>query len=50
MATEPPTMDGAAFNLSNVEMRIYVPAASVEAYKTAEDWSRYAQRIVGYDF
>jgi hypothetical protein len=27
-----------------------VPAASVEAYKTAEGWSQYASDIVGYDF
>lgn len=29
---------------------IYVPTASVEAYKTAEGWSDYASYIVGYDF
>ena len=29
---------------------IYVPMESVEAYKTAEDWSEYADSIVGYDF
>ena len=29
---------------------IYVPTASVEAYKTAEGWSEYADYIVGFDF
>ena len=30
--------------------KIYVPAASVEAYKRANYWSGYAADIVGYDF
>ena len=30
--------------------KIYVPAASVEAYKSANYWSDYAADIVGYDF
>ena len=30
--------------------KIYVPRASVNAYKTAEGWSDYADAIVGYDF
>lgn len=30
--------------------KIYVPRASVEAYKTAKGWSNYAEHIVGYDF
>jgi len=29
---------------------IFVPAASVEAYKTAYNWSEYADAIVGYNF
>ena len=29
---------------------IYVPRASVDAYKVAEGWSDYADSIVGYDF
>ena len=29
---------------------IYVPTSSVDAYKTAEYWSEYADKIVGYDF
>lgn len=35
----------------NAENRvIYVPAESVDAYKSAEGWSEYADAIVGYDF
>ena len=30
--------------------KIYVPTASVDAYKSAELWQRYADKIVGYDF
>lgn len=30
--------------------KIYVPQALVEAYKSADGWSRYANRIEGYDF
>ena len=30
--------------------KIYVPAESVDAYKTASGWSNYASAIVGYDF
>ena len=29
---------------------IYVPMESVEAYKSAEGWSEYADAIIGYDF
>lgn len=29
---------------------IYVPTASVDAYKAAAYWSEYADKIVGYDF
>ena len=29
---------------------IYVPTQSVEAYKSASYWSKYASYIVGYDF
>lgn len=30
--------------------KIHVPQASVEAYKSADGWSEYANRIEGYDF
>ena len=37
-------------NICNIDCTIYVPAESVEAYKSAEGWSEYADGIVGYDF
>lgn len=40
----PPIMDGAAFEDTN-NCPICVPSGSVEAYKAAEGWSRYASRI-----
>lgn len=39
-----------AFNDNALGRKIYVPAASVEAYKVAEGWKEYANHIVGYDF
>lgn len=30
--------------------KIYVPTESVDAYKSAENWSSYASKITGYDF
>ena len=33
-----------------LECKIYVPHESVEAYKSAEGWSKYASYIEGYDF
>ena len=43
LATTPPTI-GAAFNNTN-NCPIYVPSASVDAYKAANNWSTYADRI-----
>ena len=39
-----------AFDRNASERKIYVPAESVEAYKSATGWSDYADSIVGYDF
>ena len=36
--------------MSDTPLVIYVPTESVDAYKTAEGWSEYADDIVGYDF
>ena len=44
-ATTPPTL-GISVIPSNAT--IEVPSASVDAYKTADDWSDYADKIVGY--
>ena len=39
-----------AFNSNASGRKIYVPMESVEAYKSAEWWSDYADDIVGYNF
>lgn len=44
LATTPPTIGDGVFNLTN-NCPIYVPASSVNAYKTANVWSNYASRI-----
>ena len=50
-ATTPPALGGTYVFYSNGSGRkIYVPAESVEAYKSATNWNEYASRIVGYDF
>ena len=43
-ATTPPTLEPSAFDWTN-DCPIYVPAASVEDYKAATNWSDYASRI-----
>ena len=43
-ATTPPTMGIQVFNNTN-NCPIYVPAESVDAYKTETNWSSYASRI-----
>ena len=47
----PPTLEldlGYDFNYS--KCMIYVPTESVDAYKAAEGWKKYADNIEGYDF
>ena len=45
-ATTPPALDGnAVFDYNGSGRKIYVPAESVEAYKTADGWSEYASYI-----
>ncbi len=39
---------GMMFDTTNPLLKIYVPSASVDAYKTAEYWSEYADLMVGY--
>ena len=46
-AVTPPTLGTAAFGTSRF-MRIVVPDGSVTAYKTATNWSAYADIIVAY--
>ena len=49
-ATTPPSGGSNMFSSNALGRKIYVPKESVEAYKTAEYWSDYADYIVGYDF
>ena len=44
-ATTPPTLGGNAFVNTHADLVIYVPAASVDAYKAASGWSTYANQI-----
>ena len=44
-ATTPPKLGGGAFDQTN-DCPIYVPAQSVNTYKTAAVWNNYADRIV----
>ena len=43
-ATTPPSLGSLAFYNSNIQT-IYVPADSLDAYKTANDWKDYADKI-----
>lgn len=46
MATNPPVAEDEPFNIwGGQSLTIYVPSASVNAYKTAQYWSNYADKI-----
>ena len=49
-AVTPPTLGKYVFDSNGSGRKIYVPAGSVETYKSATRWSEYASAIVGYDF
>ena len=49
-ATTPPSINETSFNDIGTSPIFYVPTESVEAYKSATNWSGYANYIVGYDF
>lgn len=50
-ATTPPSLGGSDVFYGNASSRtIYVPEESVNAYKSATNWSVYASAIVGYEF
>lgn len=53
-ATTPPTADiydsWHAFDENASDRKIYVPMESVEAYKSAQGWSDYADAIFCYEF
>ena len=46
----PPSLGWNTFSYTSSSARIYVPTASVDAYKSATGWSDYTSMIVGYDF
>jgi hypothetical protein len=51
-ATVPPTLNPHLFQDPDAGVpvvTIYVPMESVDAYKSSESWSRYADRIEGYE-
>lgn len=48
LPTEPPTVENTnAFSGIQSDCKIYVPAESLEAYKTATNWSGQASKMVG---
>lgn len=50
-ATTPPALNGNyVFDNNGSGRKIYVPAESVDAYKSAKLWSEYASAIEGYNF
>lgn len=46
----PPTLGPSAFSYISSSAKIYIPRESVDQYKSADGWSDYADKIVGYDF
>ena len=44
-ATTPPTLGSSAFDFTHSTIVIYVPSESVAAYKSATNWSKYADKI-----
>ena len=49
-AQMPPSYGSRALDEYDVERTIYVPKESVDTYKTASGWSKYADEIEGYNF
>lgn len=47
MAVNPPILGNNVFGRRKIEV-IYVPFSSIDAYKTADGWYRYADVIVGF--
>lgn len=45
LATTPPTINTTVFSNNHAERKFYVPAESLEAYKTANVWKNYADVI-----
>lgn len=49
-AATPPVGNELMFENNAPERKIYVPASSLEAYKSAAHWNRYASDIIGVEF
>jgi len=49
-ATTPPALGYGAFQMNDSNRIIFVPIESVEAYKKAQGWRDYADRILGLKF
>ena len=49
-SSTPPTISGDGYLFEYYTPTIYVPQDAVEAYKTAESWSKYSSKIIGYNF
>ena len=47
LATTPPTLGRNALSMDTINTTVKVPAASVAAYKAADGWSVWADKIVG---
>lgn len=45
LSTTPPTLGSYAFSSTHSNLKIYVPAESVDAYKAATNWSSYKSKI-----
>ncbi|MFH7804024.1 leucine-rich repeat protein [Acinetobacter sp. BSP-53] len=48
MSLEPPAIGANVFEATHPNLIIKVPASSLSAYQTANQWSAYASRMVGY--
>ena len=44
----PPTLGENVFSNCGEDLIIYVPESAVDTYKTADGWSEYAEKIVGF--
>ena len=49
-ATTPPVLDKNKEIIPSNVTKIYVPTASVDAYKSATNWTTFASKITGYNF
>lgn len=49
-ASTPPTIKYNSFINISTAVRFYVPTESVNIYKTAKEWKKFTDQIVGYDF